>query len=227
MKTKIRLQLLSCAQEDYKQFSSKLLPGVKNILGVRLPVLRKIAKQIYISENHQQFILSDDEEFMEELMIKGMIIGLIQNNNEAVIKLVKNFIPKINNWSVCDSFCASLKFAKNNKDIVWQFIRPYFKSDKQFEVRFAVVMFLNYFVEEKYIKQAFELFDLIKQKGYYAQMAIAWAISICFINYEEKTIEYLKISKLDDWTYNKAIQKCLESSRISKGKKLFLKKFKR
>ena len=128
---KIKQRILNEADPDYKKFSASLIPNIDNILGVRLPTLRKIAKEIYKSGEWEEFVNKQQCEFMEEVMLQGMIIGLIKTNPEEILEYVKNFIPKIDNWAVCDTFCNSLKFTNQNKELVWEFIRPYFKSDKE------------------------------------------------------------------------------------------------
>ncbi len=111
----IKSQLLTLAESDYQKFSSRLLPGTKNILGVRLPYLRKIAKQIAKQEGLSYFDHASDSSF-EELMLQGMVIGYLQQYPiEEILSLIANFVPKIDNWSTCDSFCTGLKIAKQYK----------------------------------------------------------------------------------------------------------------
>lgn len=123
-------------------------------------------------------------------------------------------MPKINNWSVCDSFCSGFKHALNYREEVWEWLGQFLVSDREFMVRFAVVMLLNYYVEEKYINRLWELFDQVRHEGYYVKMAVAWAVSICYIKYPEVSMAYLKENGLDDFTYNKALQKITESQCI-------------
>jgi 3-methyladenine DNA glycosylase AlkD len=219
----IKQKLFNQVDSKYKDFSSSLIPNIDNVLGVRLPVLRKIAKEIYTSENWQEFLQIKSCEFMEETMLQGMVIGLVQDKPQKILKLVKDFVPKIDNWSVCDSFCVGLKFVKKNKGVVWEFLQPYFRSTKEFEIRFAYVMALNYFVEEDYLEQIFSLTDDFKSKKYYAQMAVAWAISVYFAEFPDKTKEYLKHSNLSSFTLNKSIQKICDSNRVDKTLKVELK----
>ena len=145
----------------------------------------------------------------------------------TIIKEIENFVPKIDNWAVCDVFCAGLKITKKNKEKMWNFIKLYLKSDKEFEIRFGVVMLLDYYIEEKYLNQIFKMFNEIKSTDYYVQMAIAWAISICIIKYYNETLEYLKNAKLDNFTYNKALQKGIESYRITPEQKQVLRSLKK
>lgn len=221
----IKARLLKEAEKDYKKFSAALIPNIDNVLGVRLPILRKIAKEIYENENWHEFLQCDDCEFMEEVMLQGMVIGLIKDKPENILEHVKNFVPKINNWSVCDSFCNGLKFAKKNKKLVWDIIQPYFNSDKEYDIRFSFVMLLSHFIDEEYIDRILELTNQFNDERYYARMGVAWAVSVCFVKFPEKTFTYLKHSNLDKQTHNKCIQKIRESYRVDKSAKEKLKKY--
>ena len=223
----VKQKLLEKAEEKYRKFSQSLIPNIDNVLGVRLPVLRKIAKEIYKSDNWKDFLKQNDFEYMEEAMLQAMVIGLVKDSPENILVMVKDFVPKINNWSVCDCFCTGLKFAQKNKKLVWDFIQPYFSSKAEYDVRFAYVMLLEYFVEAAYIDGCLKLIDEFKDARYYAQMACAWALSVCYIKFPQKTLLYLKSSKLDNWTFNKGVQKICESLRIDETTKTMLKSLKR
>lgn len=223
----IKLQILEKAENDYKEFFSSLIPNINNVLGVRLPVLRKIAKEIYKSEKWEDFIKQTDCQYMEEIMLQGMVIGLVKKSPEEILELVKDFVPKINNWAVCDTFCVGLKFTNKNKELVWDFIQPYFKSKEEYDIRFGYVMLLSYFIDDDYIDRILDLIDNFRDERYYSRMAVAWALSICYVKQPEKTLEYLKTSKLDNWTFNKSIQKICESLRVDKSTKNMLKCLKR
>ena len=116
---------------------------------------------------------------------------------------------------------------KDNLSLVWNFIQPYFKSDKEFEIRFAYVMLLNYYLIDEYIDKVLNLVDEFNDDRYYSQMAVAWLVSICYIKYPKKTEKYLKKSNLNDWTYNKSIQKICESLKVDKKTKSQLKLMKK
>lgn len=219
-------RLLKEANKNYKEFSQNIMPDTDNILGVKIPILRKIAKEIYKNYDWKLF-LKQNTTYWEELMLQSMVIGNIKDEPQNILKYVKSFIPKLNGWGVCDNFCSNLKFTKNNKTPVWKFIQPYFKSQKEYEKRFAFVMLLTYFLEDEYIDRCLEHIDNFKDSRYYAKMGTAWALSICYIKYPAKTLEYLKKSKLDNWTFNKSIQKICESLRIDKETKNYLKTLKR
>lgn len=222
----IKERLRSYADEEYAKFMSSLTPGKENIIGVRLPILRKIAKEI-AKDNYMEFLNDESSGSFEEVMLKGMVIGYIKADIDEILTLVRDFIPLIDNWAVCDSFCSGLKVTKSYREKVWDFICPYLYSDKEFEVRFGVIMILNYYVDTFYAPKAFEQFDRIKHDGYYVKMAIAWAISVFYANFPDLTIKYIKNNNLDDFTHNKAIQKIRESLRVDKATKEMIKNLKR
>ena len=215
---KIRKILLENSDEKYRKFSSSLIPNTDNLLGIRIPFLRKFAKSI-AKTCAEEFLREKNCEYFEETMLQGMVIGLVKTDIAQRFELIKDFLPKIQNWSVCDSFCSGLKFVKGNEKEVLEFIKPYIKSEKEFEVRFAAVMLLNYYVNDEYIDETLKLLDEFIHEAYYAKMAVAWAISICYINYPDKTFEFLKRTKISPWVFNKSIQKITESIKIGKNLK--------
>ena len=216
----IRKRLEQEAEEKYRVFSSALIPNIDNVLGVRIPKLNKLVKELYKTD--WKPFLNQPCIYMEETMLQGMLIA-----KTGDFELVKQFVPKINNWSVCDKFCNSLKCVKDNKQQVWKFIQPYLKSKKEYNNRFALVIMLEYFIERNYLKNIFDILNEFNSEKYYAQMAVAWLVSMCFVEYPTETTEFLKTTKLDDWTYNKSIQKIIESLKVDKPTKQKLKLMKR
>lgn len=226
MKQKIKKELIQLQDKKYKEFHGGLCPGAENIIGVRVPVLRNYAKELLKQYDFKELMKNIDNEYYEEIMLQGMLIGQAKEEFSTILKYITNFIPKIDNWAVCDVFCAGLKITKKHKEEMWDFIQTYLKSNKEFEIRFGVVMLLDYYIEESYLNQNFEIFDSIKNTAYYVQMAVAWAISICLIKYYDETIKYLKKAKIDKFTYNKALQKGIESYRITPEQKQELRNMK-
>lgn len=215
---KIRKILLENSDEKYRKFSSSLIPNTDNLLGIRIPFLRKFAKSI-AKTCAEEFLREKNCEYFEETMLQGMVIGLVKTDIAQRFELIKDFLPKIKNWSVCDCFCCGLKFTKDNRKEVLEFLKPYIKSENEYEVRFAAVMLLDYFVNEEYIDTTLALLNEFTHEAYYAKMAVAWAISICYINYPDKTFEFLKRTKISPWVVNKSIQKITESIKIGKDLK--------
>lgn len=215
---KIRKILLENSDEKYRKFSSSLIPNTDNLLGIRIPFLRKFAKDI-AKTCAEEFLREKNCEYFEETMLQGMVIGLVKTDIAQRFELIKDFLPKIKNWSVCDCFCCGLKFTKDNRKEVLEFLKPYIKSENEYEVRFAAVILLDYFVNEEYIDTTLALLNEFTHEAYYAKMAVAWAISICYINYPDKTFEFLKRTKISPWVFNKSIQKITESIKIGKNLK--------
>lgn len=222
----IRKELEKQADKKFQKFTAALIPNIDNVLGVRTPILRKMAKELYKSGEYTG-MFEIPSKYMEENMLKGMIIGLFKKPAKEVLSYVKDFVPTIDNWAVCDCFCCSLKMTRDNLALVWNFIQSYFKSEKEFEIRFAYVMLLNYYLVDDYVDKVLKLIDEFRDDRYYSKMAVAWLVSICYIKYPDKTEKYLKKSKLDNWTYNKSIQKIGESLKVDKKTKSQLKLMKK
>ena len=226
MDTTIRAQIMALADEKYRQFSASLIPNINNVVGVRLPELRKLAR-IIAKGDWRAYLAQADSDYFEEVMLQGMVIGCAKADVEEILHHIAAFVPKIDNWSVCDSFCSGLKITSLHKERVWEFIQPYLESDKEYDIRFGVVMLLNYYIDEHYIHLVLERLDRITHEGYYVKMAVAWAVSICFVKLPDITMDYLGSNSLDDFTYNKALQKITESYRIAPETKVLIRSMKR
>lgn len=248
--TSIKESLLSLAEPDYAEFAASLLkkPGEEKpagsaacVLGVRLPALHKLAKQLSREDwrGNLEELLALTEGSFEERMLLGFLIGNARVTaaadgkaesgkcprrgkrlQEAILleeqfSLIRRFIPRIDNWSLCDSFCACLKFAREYPAETWEFLQPFLQSEEEYAIRFGLVMIVNYFITEEYIDRLFLIFDSIAHEGYYVKMAAAWAISICYVRFPEKTMPFLEKNCLDDFTYQKALQKIVESRCVS------------
>lgn len=226
MNKKIREKIFELADDGYKEFHTKVSPTGSNIIGVRMPLLRKLGKEIARGD-WREYLKAAQEEYYEEIMLQGIVIGSVKVDVEERLQLVSEFIPKIDGWGICDSFCIGLKFIKSNKERVWDFIQPYLKSNQEFYIRFGVVVLLDFYIDETYINRMLGALDKIKHPGYYVKMAVAWAISLCYIKFPQNTMKYLKDNSLDDFTYNKSLQKITESFRVDNETKLIIKNMKR
>ena len=226
MQKEIRKQIEILVEESYRIFSSGLLPNIKHVLGVRLPLLRKMAKQISKSDWRRYLQTAQDTSF-EEIMLQGMVIGCIKCPPEERFLYIQTFVPKIDNWSVCDSFCRGLKFTKECPAQMWNFLQPYLKSDKEFHIRFAIVILIFYYIDEDHIVEVINRLDKVQHDGYYVKMAVAWAVSICYVQFPVITMQYLHRNHLDDFTYNKALQKITESLKVDRKIKKRIRTMKR
>ena len=222
----LRGELQKHIDETYKQFHTSLVPGLTKMMGVRIPILRELAKKA-AKEDYYGFIEDFQPEIYEEVMIRGMMIGYAKFSMEEQKRELKKFIPLINNWAVCDSCCTTYKFMKKNQEEWFSFLEPYLNSSQEYKIRFAVVCLLDFFVQEAFIDRILNCFSDIHHEGYYVKMAVAWAVSVCYVKFPEKTEEFLLKNTLDDFTHNKAIQKIRESYRVSKEEKERLNQWKR
>ena len=219
-------ELKNIADEEYKNFHSGLCPGTENILGVRVPILRKYAKTL-VKEEGIGILNKLEDEYYEEIMLQGMLIGILKIDLDTRLDYLKKFIPKIDNWAICDITCAGLKFVNKNKEIVWDFLKEYLSSNKEFEIRFGVIMLLDYYLIDEYIDDVIKILNKTKCNSYYVRMAVAWTISVIYVKYKEKALIFLKENNLDDETYNKSLQKIIESNRVTKKEKMAIRKLKR
>ena len=217
----IREELLSQADEGYRAFHLKLVPGLSMpMIGVRLPILRKIAKKISRGQREEILaFLSSERQYYEEVMLQGLVIGYMKCTPEERLALIKAFVPKIDNWAVCDCFCSGLKFTEKNKELVFDFLADYWQSEAEYDQRFAYVMAMDYFLEAPYLEQVFARIDGQVLNGYYSQMAVAWCLSVAYVKAPEETVAFLKTATLDDFTYEKSLQKIRESLRVSPAEK--------
>ena len=223
---KYREKLREYADPKNEVFLKSLIPGVEDALGVRSPDMRKLAKELYKDNWREYFELNQDSCF-EETALQGSVIGLMKEDIELVLNEVRRYIPKARNWALCDSLCSGLKITKTHKERMWEFLMDYVNSDKAYEIRFAVVMMLAYYIDDEHIKQVLVLLEKIKHEDYYVKMAVAWAVSMCYVNYPALTLEFLKECKLDDFTYNKSLSKICESLKPSAEEKALIKTMKR
>ena len=213
--SKIRAELHKYADEKYRDFVTPLIPNAPKdyILGVRLPMLRQIAKQI--ANDDWQTYLSMPTQYFEEVMLQGMVIGQLKLPIEKSLELVQAFVPKITNWSICDTFCSDLKCAKKFPKATWDFLQDYIRSEQEFDARFALVMMLKYFINDEYIHSIFEVLPNIKNNQYYTKMAFAWLLSMCYTKYPDDTEQFILNSNIDTQTLNKTIQKIQDSYQVS------------
>lgn len=223
---KILDELFANADKKYQEFHSGLCPNIDNIIGVRIPRLREIAKRI-ARENPEEFLSNLDDRYYETIMLYGMVIGYMKTDLNIRQKYLDVFVPKIDNWAICDCCTSTYKFTKKHLNEMFEYIQKYLNSDKEFEIRFGVVMLMDYYLTDEYIEKVFQILGNIKHEGYYVKMGIAWAISMAFIKYEKQTREFLKSSNLDNFTYNKSLQKIIESNRVQKEIKEEIRKMKR
>lgn len=220
-------ELNGLADADYKKFHSKLLKNDKiNVLGVRVPYLRKLAKKY---KSNVDELLTFPNEYYEVTFVKLSAVALLPY--ESFTKYVDKCVPLIDNWATCD--CFTPKCIAKHRDEFLPYINFCLNTDKEFYQRFALTTLLHFYVEEKYYQNILSVLQKdINTDYYYVYMAAAWLLAELVIKFYDDTVEFLKANKrcetegkafLDKKTHNKAIQKACESFRLSAEQKTFLK----
>ncbi|MCQ2052663.1 MAG: DNA alkylation repair protein [archaeon] len=215
----VRNELLALADIKNAEFESKLIPGHFKFLGVRLPFMRILAKRI-AKDDWRSYLSNYELEYYEDRMLMGFIISYAKMSLDERLKYYKLFVPLINNWSICDSFCTTWKPLDTDRQKVWRFILPYLKTGEEFKMRFCAVMMLTHFIDEEHIDNIIIKLANAKHSGRYYKTGVAWAISTCFIKFPDLTFEYLKCKDIfDNETYKMIIRKICDSFRVTKEMK--------
>lgn len=223
---KILDKLYALSSNKIGEFANSLIPNAKPMIGVRIPEVRKLAKEI-IKDDPLAFIHKNDLSYYELELLQGIVIAGMKKDLMEKLPLINDFIYQIHDWSVCDTFCSSFKLTKKDEDIMWHFLLNYLSSKYEFVKRFVVVMMMGHFLTDKYIDQVIQIVDQMSDDRYYYRMGAAWLIATMMAKYPDKTLVYLQHHHLDDWTYNKALQKMLESYRVSDEMKIIIRELKK
>lgn len=224
----LQQQLMRLQDIKYQEFQRSLVPGKENIIGVRIPLLRAAAKKLLQGDhlNYLETALPLKDSYYEETIMQALIIAQGKMPLKTRLNYIVRFLPKIDNWAVCDIFCSALKEAKKYPADYWQLLQTCLHSDSPFTLRFAAVMLLSYYCKNTYAPQALQLLCAVKSDSYYVKMAVAWAVSVFYIHQPHLTLPLLQEQRLDKDTHNKAIRKICESLRTAPADKAALKKLK-
>ncbi|MCR4740789.1 MAG: DNA alkylation repair protein [Lachnospiraceae bacterium] len=218
-------KLKSCQDLKYRDMQIKIIPSVdpETIIGVRTPELKSMAKEIYKSGDYKDFLKELPHEYFEENQLHAFIISGIKDLNECMEE-VETFIPYIDNWATCDQLSPKA-FKRNRKELL-KHIKKWIKSRKTYTVRFGVGMLMEHFLDEDFAPEYPEMVSKLRSEEYYINMMIAWYFATAMAKQYEQVIPYIEEKRLDTWTHNKTIQKCVESNRITDEKKAYLKTLK-
>ncbi len=223
---KLRSELEKSADEKYRDFSMKICRSSHKVLGVRVPQIRKYAKQVP-SEKIEEFIAIRPRTY-EEVLLRGFLIARLPY--EGMFRQFDSQLKYIDDWSTCDLFCSAIsKLVKKNKTVFLEKkLTKLFESEDEFVVRVGLVVLKCCYVEVNYLGFIFDAVDQLSSRdGYYIKMGLAWLVSECYIKYPAATIEYLLRSKMPVWTFNKSISKICDSYRVDAQTKSFLKRMKK
>ena len=215
----VQEELERLADPGYRTFHEGLIPGVKMSYGVRLPQLRDLAKTI-LKGGALDYLRATSPGSYEETLLRGLVIGGLPLPWAEKRPLAEDFLPRIDNWAVCDTFCGSLKpRSPQDRQEMWEFLKPLYPSSREYFARAAAVMQLSHFVDQDHVEEGLSLLRQVSHPGYYAKMAVAWALSVWYVKVPQPTEALLSQNLLDPWVQNKAIQKVRESRRVSQEDK--------
>ena len=221
----IREDLFANQDVKYRDFQSKLTPTIEanTAIGVRTPVLRKLAKYYSKRQDVDEFLADLPHKYFDENQLHAFILSEIKDFDECIGKL-ERFLPFVDNWATCDQM--SPKCFKKNHEKLLPYLNKWIKSDDTYTVRFAIVTFMAHFLDDDFDEGYLGLVSDIKSDEYYINMAIAWYFATALAKQYDKTIPYIENKTLDVWTHNKAIQKSIESYRVTAEHKEYLKSLK-
>ena len=224
-KADLHRKLYDLQDLKYRDMQIKIIPTVEpeSVIGVRTPELKSIAKDILKDGNYKGFLEELPHRYFEENQLQAFIISGIKDLNECMEDL-ESFLPYVDNWATCDQM--SPKIFRKHKDLLLTHIIEWIDSEKTYTVRFGVGMLMEHFLDDDFDPLYPELVAKLRSEEYYVNMMIAWYFATALAKQYESILPFIEEKRLDDWTHNKAIQKSLESRRITEEQKLYLKSLK-
>ena len=221
----IRKELFNLQDTKYRDFHAKLMPTVDKelIIGIRTPVLRKFANSIKNTPDAEKFLKNLPHKFYEENNLHAFLLEKTSNFYTAISE-TERFLPYIDNWATCDGFFPKV-FLKN-EDLLLPKIKTWIESDMPYTVRYAILLLMKVYLDEHFKEEYLSLVAGIKSEHYYVKMMQAWYFATALAKQYDDAIKYLEGKKLDIWVHNKTIQKAVESYRIDKETKEYLKTLK-
>lgn len=222
--TRLQQQLFVLQDEKYRDFHSKLMPNIpkEDVIGIRVPVLRKFAKEFAKSDEKEKFLKELPHRYYEENNLHMMLL-VEMKDYDGCMQEMERFLPYINNWATCD-FPAPKCFEKHKKDVL-EHIKIWIKSSHTYTVRYAIGMLMRLFLEDDFLAEYPQMVAKISSEEYYINMMIAWYFATALAKQWDAVIPYIEQRKLPPWVHRKTIQKAVESYRITSGQKEYLKSF--
>ena len=221
----IREELFRLQDSKYREFQIKLIPNVAPdlVIGGRTPALRKYAKELAKREEIGEFLADVPHQYFDENQLHAFIISQLKDFGRCM-EYVRAFLPYVDNWATCDQLSPKV-FGKNKGDLLKQ-IREWIGSGDTYTVRFGIGMLMQYFLDEDFAPEYPELVAQIRSEEYYVNMMKAWYFATALAKQYEAVLPFIEGRRLDDWTHRKAIQKSVESYRITEEQKKYLKTLK-
>ena len=219
-------KLFLMQDNEYRLFTSKSIPNIDidKIIGVRIPDIRKLAKELNDGDMINAFLDELPHKYHEENLLHGILLGSKIKDIDILLKRLDKFLKYVDNWAVCDTI--SPKLFKKYPDKVYECITKWINSKYEYKIRFGAVSLLQFYLDDNFRMDELDLVNSIKYESYYVNMAIAWFYSFALIKQYDNVIDIFRKHKLDKWIHNKAIQKGIESYRISEDRKEYLRSLK-
>ncbi len=221
----VQRKLFELQDVEYQDFHARLMPTVEKekIIGIRIPVLRKFAKEYAKSEDAGEFIKILPHDYYEENNLHGFLIEGIKDYEEC-IRALDIFLPYVDNWATCDIIAPKV-FKKHLPELehkIWEWMA----SGHTYTVRYGIGMLMRFYLDEAFQKEYLTRVTQVQSEEYYVKMMAAWYFATALAKQYETTLPFIEERRLEKWTHNKAIQKAIESSRITQEQKRYLRTLK-
>ena len=225
LEQKVQKQLMAMQDLKYRDFQCKLMPTVASdtVIGVRTPELRKFAKEFSKKPDVDEFLKILPHKYYEENNLHGFLIETIKDYDRVITEL-DAFLPYVDNWATCDLMRPKI-FQKHLEELLGK-IKEWINDDHTYTIRFGIEMLMSFYLDEQFCPEFLELVSYVQSEEYYVNMMVAWYFATALANQYDDTLPYIEQHRLSKWTHNKAIQKAVESYRISDGQKTYLRTLK-
>ncbi len=219
--TGLQEQLFEMQDLGYRDFHSKLMPTVdkEKIIGIRTPQLRKFAKEFAKTEEKELFLNTLPHQYYEEDNLHGFLLEM-EREYAVLVEKVDEFLPYVDNWATCDMMRP--KVFKKHLSELFEYVKVWIESKHTYTVRYGIGMLLSFYLDEEFDEKHLEMVAKIRSEEYYVNMMIAWYFATALAKQWDETIPYIEGKVLDKWVHNKTIQKAIESYRITKEQKEYL-----
>ena len=219
-------RLFALADEGYRQFQTPLLPSVDpaRIIGVRTPILRKLAKELAGTAEAEAFLRDLPHVYYEENNLHAFLVEQIRDY-DVCIAAIDVFLPYVDNWSTCDGWSPNV--LKKHPEKLLTKIREWMASDRPYTVRFGIGMLQRYFLDTRFDAAYLDWVAVVDREEYYVRMMVAWYFATALAKQYDAAVLYIEQRRLPIWTHNKTIQKAVESYRVTAEQKKYLRTLKR
>jgi 3-methyladenine DNA glycosylase AlkD len=222
----VRERLFALRDGDYAAFQAKLTPGVapEAFIGVRVPELRKLAKELAGSPEAAAFLAELPHEYYDENMLHGLLVTGLRGREECIIE-TERFLPYVDNWAVCDTLAP--RALVKDRPALLRDIRRWAASEKVYTCRFGIGMLMRFFLDSDFSPELLEIPAAVRSEEYYVRMMVAWFFATALAKQWDAALPYIEGERLDKWTHNKTISKACESFRVPAGRKELLRALRR